>query len=758
MSLASISLNLDPVAPWSAPRIGLPLLVVVAAGIVLLTIASYRGTGVPHRRRAVVLGLRMLALFVTLLTIMRPALAVREDETQPSKLIIAVDASKSMTIADEADNRSRWKAAERLLARCESVLARLRDEHQITVVMHRFSDDLTDFSDLPPTGTRTDFGQTLHTLAQRYGQERALRGVLLLSDGANNGVRYAAQGEAARFRALDCPLNTFALGRQNTSSQLRDVAITHAVAEPAPVPLKGKVTIRARLDAPGLEGSKVLVRVLFGAEQAAAGEFLLTKSADNEVMLEAPAPAVPGEVKMTVRVEPPAADSFPANNEYATYFTVAKEGLSVLIIGRLNWEQKYIRRALSGDKRITVYEAVRQTDDPLRDGLYDFDRQGYDVIIIGDVSARRLAGGRPEILGQIERLVKEKGVGLLMTGGESSFAAGHWRGTPIADALPVRMDASGQVEQITRMQPTTAGKRDYLMRLLPDVGLNEQLWRKLPALPGYTALGQRKPNAVVVGESASGVPLLVRQDYGKGRTAALALDMTYLWQELGQKNRPRTTEGVDAHARFWRQMVLYLAHQEESTGLVWIKPDVRRVPVGAKVDFGVGVRGKTGIDLPASRFDVGVVGPDNQPLPDRVTTAKINGQDRGTFWKTEKPGEYTLTLHAQAQDVDGTSIDDSARARFIVYEDDAELLRPAADHDFLSRLASAGGGQAYLADELPHFLEELPKSRAGDTAAKTYFLPDWRSEKLGVAQPVLFVTFVLLLGIEWGLRRYWGMV
>ena len=48
-------------------------------------------------------------------------------------------------------------------------------------------------------------------------------------------------------------------------------------------------------------------------------------------------------------------------------------------------------------------------------------------------------------------------------------------------------------------------------------------------------------------------------------------------------------------------------------------------------------------------------------------------------------------------DSDGKKIDGQANARFLAYAEDLENLRPAADHDFLARLASAGGGSFHLA-------------------------------------------------------------
>jgi len=759
MAVAEVSFTLDPAPPWSAPIAGPLALAGIAAALVVLTLWTYRGLGVPRRRMAAVVALRLTALAVAVVTVLRPALAIREEDKTPSKLLLAVDASKSMTVADEVDNKSRWVTAERVLRRSQEALDRLSGEYNVTLQPHYFSADVTD--DKPePEGPRSDFGQLLRSLANRYGQERALRGLIILSDGADNGTRFPAQGEAARYRALNCPIYTFALGRPNTSAQQSDLAVTAVVAEPSPVPVKGRLAVRVAIDAPGFANSQATVRLLFDGQEVVAKPALLTSEAANEVILETNAPPTPGEIKLTVKVDQRPGEASAANNELTTYLTVSKEGLSVLVIDRLRLELKYIRRALAGDPRIRLFEALRQTDDPPRGAAaeaYNFDRQAYDVIVIGDVSARRLAGGDPAVWARIEELVRVRGTGLLMVGGQDAFGAGGWASTPVGDALPVWTDSAGQVDEPVQLLPVPEARNDYLMRIGPDWTASEALWRRLPALPGYSRLGRRKDGAATVGQSASGLPLLVRQNYGQGRTAALALDMTYLWQQLGQAARPRTTEGIDAHARFWRQMMLWLAKQEEAEGSVWVKPDARRIPVGGTLGFTVGVRGKTGLELPAAKYEVAVSGP-NAVAAEPVPTAPEKGLDRGTFTKADAAGEYTVKVKGEAKDADGTTVTGEASARFLAYQDDTELLRPAADHEFLARVAAAGGGQAYLADELPKFLDALAGKPLDAAAAKTRYLPDWRSARLGAFPPTLLMLFVGLLGAEWGLRRWWGMV
>ena len=98
------------------------------------------------------------------------------------------------------------------------------------------------------------------------------------------------------------------------------------------------------------------------------------------------------------------------------------------------------------------------------------------------------------------------------------------------------------------------------------------------------------------------------------------------------------------------------------------------------------------------------------------------------------------------------------RTRFLIYQDDSELMRRAADHDFLAKLANAGGGKFHPAEELPHFLQELQKTPLPQGSPKANLWPDWRRQNFSGFLVVFFLLFVGLLSAEWFLRRRWGMV
>src|SRR5262249_36765103 len=155
--------------------------------------------------------------------------------------------------------------------------------------------------------------------------------------------------------------------------------------------------------------TQVTVRLFLEDKEVLVQKETLQKVKDNEVRLVIDAPAKPGEVKLSLRVDPLPGEMSKANNEIATYITVTKEGVSVLFVDKPRFpEPQLICDALTSDPRIRLFvpPGWRRTDEvaPDQADLFQFDKQHYDVIILGDVTAKRLAPGNPQALHQIHEL------------------------------------------------------------------------------------------------------------------------------------------------------------------------------------------------------------------------------------------------------------------------------------------------------------------------------------------------------------------
>ena len=341
--------NWEPTWPWSGGTIGPPGFFVVALLLALLTFWTYLGVpGAGFRRVLLLLGLRLAALVLAFLAVLRPSLAFREEAHVPSTLLFALDDSKSMTFKDDYDGQARWDHLLRILKRSAPLLQHLHDEHDVNIVFHSFSESVHSFdpadAQAKAEGKRSDYGLMLETLYNQYRGERYLRGLVVLGDGTNNGPRQPLN-LAGPWRNLPCPIHTFAFGKPTTGEREADVAITSIRTDPPQViPVKQRMRVIVTVDAPGFAENTVKVRlflddketkVLVNNKEADFQDEVLHLTENNEVILTCNAPEKPGEVKVTVKIDPLHGETALFNNEISTYVTISKEGLSVLLIDKV---------------------------------------------------------------------------------------------------------------------------------------------------------------------------------------------------------------------------------------------------------------------------------------------------------------------------------------------------------------------------------------------------------------------------------------
>ena len=129
------------------------------------------------------------------------------------------------------------------------------------------------------------------------------------------------------------------------------------------------------------------------------------------------------------------------NNEASTFVTVLKGGVNVLYLeGALRVDQKFLRRSLDASPDIKVDFIRLDARNPQQrppDLAERFERGKYDVYILGDVDASLFTA---EELQRLTNVVKQ-GAGLVMLGGFHTFGPGGYAETPLAEVLPVAMDA-----------------------------------------------------------------------------------------------------------------------------------------------------------------------------------------------------------------------------------------------------------------------------------------------------------------------------
>ncbi len=737
---------------------------VAALSAVLLGSLLVRPAGgrLTKGRRRVLLALRATLTALLVVALLRPTVVYTKVKKQTATVAIVVDRSKSMQVTDMAGSRSRWQAVEAALDAARDTLLSMGDQFQLEYyALDKELAPLEVDGSLPwleeePLGTQSALGTGLDQLLKRVSGRR-VAAVLLLSDGAQRaqaGNDLPPQTPARQMADLGYPLYAFTFGQAKGPEQMRDVALVDLALSSPTVFVKNEFSVQSTLRAQGFANQRVPVQLAFESspnKMDIVGSTALSIGSGGEPLpvLLRYAPQVPGEYKVTIESPPQAGELVTTNNRLSTFITVRKGGLNVLYLegslGRV--EKRFIRSALDSSNVIALeylyLDAERLSQRP--PDLSDRFRPGrYDVYIFGDVDA---AAFRPEDLELLQKTI-DGGAGMIMLGGLHSFGPGGYQQTALADVLPIEMDKferqafreapSPDLHLIgdTRMRPSALGQRHFVTDLAAgDDGA--RVWTRFPPLDGANKFRKAKLRANVLVESEQGQPLLVAEDVGRGRVMAFAGDSTWRW----------AMEGYEAeHTRFWRQVVLWLAHKEQAAeGEVWINLDPRRYAPGRRVEFTAGASLADGQPIANVQWTGEALLPDGSKQPVRLQSA--GGRFTGAFADTTQAGDYTLTVTAKQ----GPQTIGLAQARFLVYEQDLELENPAADPSLLASLANMTGGESPPPEQFTRCLEQIrsrPLKLDVSTQTKQPLWDTW---------PFLIAVAGLLCS-EWALRKRWGLV
>ena len=760
------------------------LLVTAIAVVLLALLALLPGKNrLSGWRRLSLAGLRLGVVVLVIFAMLRPTLIYTEVKKQSALLIVLADQSRSMSVPDALAGKTRYEVLSKAVADAAAPLAKLArdfevkaydfdaEAHPLTVEDGRIQ--------LPdkPEGRQTAIGSVLDDVLRQEAGKRLL-GVILLSDGAQRSYAprdLPPQTAAARLKHLGYPLFTVPFGQSRGLGQAQDAAVKDLIVNPT-VFVKNELAISGQVRVDGFVNRDIPVRVLFETapgKMEVVAEQTVKADADGQLL---PVqftyiPQTPGEFKLTLEIPDQPGELVTTNNQLSTFVNVLKGGLNVLYIeGTFRVEQKFIRRALDASPDINVdYIRVDPRDPANRPvDLAERLKPGkYEVYILGDVDSSVFKGDELKMLAQ----AVERGAGLIMLGGFHSFGAGGYASTPLNRVLPVvmdRFDRQNPEEPIRGdlqlpgplgMRPTALGLMHFALRLAADRTKNEAIWSQLPPLDGAYKFRDLSPGAVILADSGANVPLLVAHQYGDGRVIAFAGDSTWRWWMRGFES---------AHKRFWRQIILWMAKKDQAEeGAVWVKLAERRVAPLQRVEFTVGASDPTGEPIKDAEFKAEIVLPDGARRP--LTLVRQEDHMSGTFRETQTAGDYAIeagisikgsgvfspkekpNLSTPAEKTPDPFILGSARARFLVFQQDLELDNASADSATMESLAAMTGGQSLAPEQLPDLIKRLTEQTAAleiQQETKKTFWDTWP----------FFLMIVGLLSLDWYLRKSWGLV
>jgi uncharacterized membrane protein len=738
------------------PRWLLVLFVLLAAlGLAILLRARARsahpdqsavgGTaGTKITRLALIWSLEVATAAVLLTLLWQPALVVTELEPRQNIIAVLVDDSRSMSQKDNGSPREE-QAAQALRS---GVLTRLQRNFQTR--LYTFDSTLKRIPDPdhigPAAAPATHIGASLKQLVTQM-EGLPLGAVVLLSDGDDNSGGVDRDAINA-LRSHRIPVHTVGFGAEQVPDDIEvdDVVVpTRALAGSR---LSATVKFKQR----GYAGRRSSLEVGDGTQVLSSRE--ITLAADGHVQTEnlmfniGPA----GAKALRFSVAPVAAEANRANNTLRRLVNVEPQPRRVLYFeGEPRWEYKFIRRAAEDDPMIQIVSMLRTTENKIyRQGVQSPEELAggfptraqdlfeYDALIIGSVDAGYFNPAQQQL---IHDFVDRRGGGLLLLGGRQSLADGVWGGSQVAPVLPVILPEARDTfhRDPATVSLTTAGMDSVITRLVDDSANNVERWKKLPYLMDYQDPGKPKPGATVLAEMHEGkhaMPLLVTENYGRGRTAVLATGGTWRWQmslPLGDKS----------HDLFWQQLLRWLV--SGTRGRVIASVPIVTLLDDSHVEVTAEVRDKEYHPAADAHVTARVIGPGGLTASLELTPVPGRPGHFQADWAAPAPGLYVADLTAQR----GAEEIGSDAVTFERQDGIAESFHTGQNRALLQELATSTGGRYIKPSELAGLAADIPYSRAGVSVRQTKEL--WN-------MPVVFLLILLLRAGEWLVRRKWGLV
>jgi uncharacterized membrane protein len=715
-----------------------------AAGFLLWHVRRNRGLLTGSRPWAIWLLQSAMAALV-LFMLWRPALSVATLKPQQNVVAVLVDNSKSMAIPDSSGTRE--AAAKAVLN--AGLLRSLSERFQVR--LYEFGKEPTRIQNpgqLTAAEPATHIGDAFERVLGEFAS-LPLGAVVLLSDGADNSGAIPLETLSA-IRRQRIPVHTIGFGREHPS---KDVEITD-VALPMRALPQSKLTAEVTLQNWGFSGDQAKLSVRDGSKALATRTVILANDGVLQTELLVFDCGQAGPKSLEISLEPLPGEENALNNKVTRVVNVESRKPRILYVeGEPRWDFKFIRRALDDYPNIQIVTMLRTTQNKIyRQGVEDDPKEladgfpskaselfGYQGLILGSVEANYFTQTQQSL---IRDFVDRRGAGLLFLGGRASLSDGGYQSSPLSDLIPVVLPtAKGTFHRDFSSQAlTAAGARSIICRLDDDPARNAERWKKMPQLANYQEVGEPKPGATalldVYPANRRPSPLLVTENYGRGRTAVFATGGSWRWKMW--------TDHADKTApSFWQQMFRYLVtdapNQVSSTTPKAVLSDDTRLPLRVEV------RDKEFNLVNNAKVQARFLGPEGGTATVELTPQPLEEGIYVGEWNAVKPGSYVAeVLAGRDQEALGNDVLTFRREDGV-----AEGFRTSQNRELLEKLAQQTGGRYYRPEEASKLSGEISYSEAGITTRETRDL--WNL-------PVFFLLALGLRAAEWLLRRKWGVV
>ncbi len=757
------------------------LLGIFIVGAILYTIFHYRSVrSIPSKGRKLMGLCHLLALLIIVFIIAMPAAKIRYTKTYRPTMLMLVDTSRSMGVADKRATVESLAEAARIMDGLsfdkdvaenviQQYLKKAPDISRLDLVKALFEHpdidllrragkrfDVRFFSfdqSLAPEGGAEDpsawlgdrkadgeasrIGTAIREAVSRYTGLQ-IAGVMVFSDfGWVNGEDPARVADSLATDGI--PVYPVPIGMPAPP----DAMISEIIA-PEAVFHGDPVTLRVRVQSRGLDGlSSTLKLKIDGVE--AQTKSLAFDGGTQFVEMRLEPKQRSGELQLDLELDGTDTDSNLKNNALPHRLRIIEEKIKILYVeGMPRWEFRYLRWVLMRNPHLKTRFLMTKGDpklpkiSPLFMAGFPKDVRNifeYDLIILGDVSSRYF---KPEQLELLEKQIRVHGGSLIMLAGPLASPASY-RNTPIETVLPVMM-GTGKARVVAdnlfpRLPEEEAHSPITVLDDAPDV--NQRIWSKVRPMGRLPALDGAKPSANVLlhlpGKlGRADYPVVSWHNYGKGKCMFVASDR--LW-------RLRLETGDAHHSRFWGQALQFLAMSRllGQNKRISLQTERARYNSGEPVRIYANVLSeayepvvKESHTVVMERDGFADSARELLLLPDPATPGLYFGA-----MPAGPEGDYRIRAQDREAEHSGT-------VEFTVASDPIEDRDTAARPDIAEAVANASGTAVVSPADLAGLIENVAAPDMTRIVSREVELWD---------TPILYLLLLLFLGLEWMLRR-----
>ena len=294
---------------------------------------------------------------------------------------------------------------------------------------------------LSATNPSTAIGDAMREIMNRK-RGQPLAGIVLVTDGANNSGSQPRE-IAGLMRQDGVPLYVYGVG----ITRPRDIIVGNLFA-PEVSFVKDEVSVTVRVRSQGLNGENAEVVLKLGDRKVAAKSITFNGDGEQVVPLKFVPPEA-GEFDLQASVEPRPDEAVKDNNSSAPQrLKIIDSKIKVLLVEQSpRWEYRYLQAMLLRDRRIELKCLLLESDPTISRGentpyLQHFpsrkeDLYKYDLVIYGDVDPKAMTVGQLENLNEF---VSRFGGALVMVAGKR-FSPAAYRRSIMEKMLPVEFES-----------------------------------------------------------------------------------------------------------------------------------------------------------------------------------------------------------------------------------------------------------------------------------------------------------------------------